>query len=482
MSLERIVLPNGNLPHIIQGGMGVAVSNWELARTVSMRRQLGVVSGTGIEVILARRLQDGDKNGKMREAMEKFPIGRIAEEVLERYFVEGGKNPDQNYKPVPFPKLKQEGKNLMLNNRRLEELIILANFVEVHLAKEGHDGIVGINLLYKVQHMMPQSLYGAMLADVDAVLIGAGIPKPVPDVLDALVQGEKISMPFHVTGGKDYTLNFNPLEVMGEQLDVRRPDFIGIITNQTGMRGLPNADGYVFENPSAGGHNAPPRNKGELNDLHEPDYGKKDEINMEMVHQILSRRNDPQSFWFAGGYANRLHEAFAEGAAGVQIGTPFAFSKESGIELEHKLRIREVIRGGAEVFSDARASPTGFPFQVLSLEGSLSENGIYTGRERVCDQGYLLEFFENGEKVESRCASELERKYISKGGNELELGNRKCICNALISLAGFPSTRKGGYKEPILVTSGKDTSFVKTLMHKLGDYTANDVIDLILEK
>jgi len=479
MSLERIILPHGGLPHIIQGGMGVAVSNWELARTVSKRGQLGVVSGTGIEVILARRLQDGDKDGKMRKAISKFPVDRIAEEVLNKYFIEGGKNPDKNYKPTPFPKLKQDSKNLILNNRHLEELIILANFVEVHLAKENHNGLVGINLLYKVQHMMPQSLYGAMLADVDAVLIGAGIPKPVPDALDVLVNGDLVSMPFPVTSGTDYNLQFNPSEVMGKCIEVRRPDFIGIITTQTGMRGLPNADGYVFENPTAGGHNAPPRIKGELNEFGEPDYGEKDKINMKMVHQILSRRDNPQPFWFAGGYANKLFEAFTEGAAGVQIGTPFAFSRESGIELEHKLRIREAILNDAEVFADPRASPTGFPFQVLSLEGSLSENGIYTGRERICDKGYLLEFFEQEESVKSRCASEPRKIYIGKGGIETELDKRKCICNALISLAGFPSIRKDGYVEPALITSGKDTSFVETLMYRFGDYTANDVIDLI---
>ena len=34
------------LPTIIQGGMGVAVSNWRLARAVARAGQLGVVYGT----------------------------------------------------------------------------------------------------------------------------------------------------------------------------------------------------------------------------------------------------------------------------------------------------------------------------------------------------------------------------------------------------------------------------------------------------
>ncbi|HEY6553858.1 MAG TPA: nitronate monooxygenase, partial [Vicinamibacteria bacterium] len=46
-------------PQIIQGGMGVAVSSFGLARAVSREGQLGVVSGTALDVVLARRLQSG---------------------------------------------------------------------------------------------------------------------------------------------------------------------------------------------------------------------------------------------------------------------------------------------------------------------------------------------------------------------------------------------------------------------------------------
>ena len=42
---------------IIQGGMGVAVSDWRLAGAVSSEGQLSVVSGTDIDTVLVRRLQ-----------------------------------------------------------------------------------------------------------------------------------------------------------------------------------------------------------------------------------------------------------------------------------------------------------------------------------------------------------------------------------------------------------------------------------------
>ncbi|MEP6999525.1 MAG: hypothetical protein ABI969_03545 [bacterium] len=51
-----------------------------------------------------------------------------------------------------------------------DQISMIANFVEVWLAKDKHDGVVGINLLTKVQMPILASLYGAMLAGVDYVI------------------------------------------------------------------------------------------------------------------------------------------------------------------------------------------------------------------------------------------------------------------------------------------------------------------------
>jgi hypothetical protein len=47
------------VPRIIQGGMGIRISSWELARAVSQKGELGVISGTGIDTIMVRTLQNG---------------------------------------------------------------------------------------------------------------------------------------------------------------------------------------------------------------------------------------------------------------------------------------------------------------------------------------------------------------------------------------------------------------------------------------
>ncbi len=135
--------------------MGVGVSSWRLASAVAARGQLGVVSGTALDLVIARRLQDGDPDGSVRRALAAFPVPEVAQRVLTRYLRVGGRG-GSPYRPVPRPSLRP--------SRAAQELTVVANFVEVWLAKQGHDGQVGVNYLEKVQMATPAAAYGAMLA------------------------------------------------------------------------------------------------------------------------------------------------------------------------------------------------------------------------------------------------------------------------------------------------------------------------------
>lgn len=66
------------LPVLIQGGMGVAVSDWRLARAVSEAGHLGIVSSTALDAVMARRLQLGDPGGHIRRALAAFPVPEAA--------------------------------------------------------------------------------------------------------------------------------------------------------------------------------------------------------------------------------------------------------------------------------------------------------------------------------------------------------------------------------------------------------------------
>jgi len=171
-----------SIPPVIQGGMGVGVSGWPLARAVSRAGQLGVVSATCLDTVMVRRLQDGDPGGHTRRALAHFPSQDAVREVLDRYFLPGGRAAGQPYRRVPLPGVPLQPEN--------ERLTVMANFVEVWLAREGHGGTVGVNLLTKVQLQTLPGLYGAVLAGVHVVLMGAGIPRDVPQVLDRFAAGQ----------------------------------------------------------------------------------------------------------------------------------------------------------------------------------------------------------------------------------------------------------------------------------------------------
>jgi nitronate monooxygenase len=261
-------------PRIIQGGMGVGVSDWRLARAVSRCGQLGVVSGTALDVILARRLQSGDPDGHLRRAMKAFPVPGIAERVIAQYLVPGGRCPGTPFKPVPLHSY-QPSQGVTL-------LTVLANFVEVFLAKEGHDGIVGINYLDKIQTPTLPSLYGAMLAGVDYVIVGAGVPRHIPAILDRLARGEAVQMRLDVEGAasdEETLCQFDPRMVFGGPPPVlNRPYFLAIIASATlaitlARKCTGRVDGFIIEGPTAGGHNAPPRGPMQLSPSGEPVYG-----------------------------------------------------------------------------------------------------------------------------------------------------------------------------------------------------------------
>lgn len=468
-------------PLIIQGGMGAAVSDWRLARAVSAEGQLGVVSGTALDAILARRLQVGDPGGHMRRALAAFPIPEVANRIIERYFVEGGKPADGRFATKPMVSHKR--------SRKAEELLVASNFVEVFLAKEGHSNPVGINFLEKVQVPTIPSLYGAMLAGVDYVLMGAGIPRAIPGILDRLSEGFDTELKLDVKGATpqgDPYVRFSPREFTRGLIDkVHRPDFLAIVSSHVLAKMLATkasgeVNGFIVELPVAGGHNAPPRTRGQFNDRGEPIYGDRDEPNLEVIAAL------GKPFWLAGGYAEpeQITSALELGAVGVQVGTAFAFCVESGFTEPIKAEVVEKSRRHEiTVFTDAVASPTGFPFKVIELEDSLTNPRVYEKRERICDLGYLRHAYEREDHtIGWRCPSEPVDDYVRKGGDAADTVGRKCLCNALVANVGLPQVKRNGEIEPTLITSGDDaTNVARFAPQGSTEYSAADVIRYLLD-
>jgi NAD(P)H-dependent flavin oxidoreductase YrpB (nitropropane dioxygenase family) len=464
------------IPHVIQGGMGMGVSGNRLARTVAMCGGLGVVSGVATDTLLARRLQDGDPTGDLRRALAAHPDQELVAATITKFFRPEGRC-GAPYRPMLRLDVGQR--------RAAVQLVALGAFVEVWLAKEGHSGPIGINLLEKIQTHLPATLAGAMLAGVDVVLVGAGIPANLPRLINGLAKWEPVSYPIDVAEapeGAEFFVNLDPAEVLGRPTpQLHRPAFLAIVASHVlaqylARDPLTRPDGFVVEGPVAGGHNAPPRGKLTLDDDGDPIYGAADDANIDRLLAL----NLP--FWLAGGYGTpaRVDEALELGAAGVQVGTVFALSHESGFRGDVRLALRGRLADGVlRVRTDPAASPTGFPFKVAQLPGTIGETETYNKRVRECDMGYLREAYvrENG-NLSYRCPAEPVDAYLRKGGKEADTVGSKCLCNGLAADIGLAQVQGEGMLEAPLVTLGADLQGASLLLaeHPEG-WSAVDVVN-----
>ncbi|MEP6472189.1 MAG: nitronate monooxygenase [Gemmatimonadota bacterium] len=460
--------------------MGIGVSGWRLARAVSAAGQLGVVSLTAVDSLMVRRLQDGDAGGHLRRAMSRFPLPQIADGVLQRYFLPEGRPEGQPYKLLTMFS--------RTSGKRRQEVTMLAGFVEVELAREGHHGMVGANLLTKLQLPNLPLLYGAMLAGVDVILMGAGIPREIPGVLDALAAHRPVELRMDIeddSAGGSEVISFDPRQHWPEgQLPapLTRPRFLAIIASNSlatvlARKASGRVDGFVVEGSTAGGHNAPPRGAASFNEKGEPVYGERDAVDLSRLRELGI------PFWLAGGVGSpeSLVQAEAAGAAGIQVGTLFAYCDESGLSPEIKRSVLAAVsEGTVEVFTDPLASPTGYPFKVVRWPGDPT-GGQAEPRHRICDLGYLRSAYRREDGgIGYRCPAEPVADFVRKGGAESETVGRRCLCNGLMADVGFGQSRGDGRVEPPLVTSGDDLASLGRFLGGRSGYPARNVVEYLL--
>jgi NAD(P)H-dependent flavin oxidoreductase YrpB (nitropropane dioxygenase family) len=216
-----------------------------------------------------------------------------------------------------------------------------------------------------------------------------------------------------------------------------------------------------------------------LDATEQPVYGERDNADLVKIASL------GLPFWLAGGYGSpeRLSEALAAGAAGVQVGTLFALSRESGVtEPLREQLVRRLDDAELTVHNSAATSPTGFPFKVAQLPGTLSDAAATEARTRLCDLSYLREAYQRADgSVGFRCPAEPVHMYVRKGGAEADTIGRACLCNALTATVGLGQTRTNGYAELPLVTLGSDLSGASELRHTHpAGWGAAEAVDWLL--
>lgn len=481
--------------------MGVYISGWHLARAVSLPKsfvffwrcvswilnifgksyiygggQLGTVSGVALHRIVPRILQMGDPGGHIRRALSHFPFPAIARKVIEAFYVEGGIKKGTPFKAVPIFTINPT--HLLICTT------ICSNYAFVWLAKEKNPNPISINYLEKVAMPHVYAIFGAILAGVDFITMGAGIPLQIPKLIEDIVEGREATYRIPVIGKNitSYTMTFDAKKFFGSELPkMKKPGFIPIISSNLlaniFMKKLPPGSvfGFVVEEPTAGGHNAPPRKPiFDENGEPEPIYGEKDVVD----YPTLASLGVP--FWIGGSYASpeKLKWALSVGATGIQAGSIFALSEDSNMDPNIRKKIRKHgFEGTLIVKTDMRISPTSFPFKVVELEDTISKSEVYEARTRICNQSELVSLYERPDgKIGYRCSAEPVDQYVRKGGDPADTVGRGCLCNGLITTAEL-----GNEEEPPVVTLGDDVSFLPFLMKNTEDsYSADEAIKYLL--
>lgn len=457
-------------PVLIQGGMGAGVSNFEVARAVAKagekldQETLGVVSGTGLPHIMISRLRKGDQ--QTQGALYAFNP-EIADEIYTEYVV---RHPT---KILPTPEVLVNGSDRL--REKMTKLAVASAFVEVYLAKQGHNQPIGINMLEKIQPMILPTLLGAMLAGADYVIAGAGSPAQFKKVIDDLAHGRVAEYKMYIEGLKNgkredhmLTLDTTPYlpkkENDPERQVLKKPYFFAVLSSHIFIeRFADKIDGVIVEGFVAGGHNSPPRDKKRVDDLGQPVYGDRDIPDFKRIKDVCAQYEIP--FYLAGGWEGRLHEAQEEyNATGIQIGSPIAITEESGFTKNIKQQLRtHIVNGTLDVRTSGidALSPTDYPFKwVQHIKGTIAETAEEFSRR--CNKGYLRHYYwkENG-TIGSRCPADQIDIYVASvaAGEKDDVAEReirvarallaKCLCRELLTAIGY-----GDNGDPAIVTFG----------------------------
>jgi NAD(P)H-dependent flavin oxidoreductase YrpB (nitropropane dioxygenase family) len=503
---------------LIQGGMGVYVSNWRLARAVAMEQPgttAGTVSGTALDIVYVRLLQLGDPGGHVRRALAAFDAlfgVAIGQKIINHFFIDGGKAPAARFKNAPkhmvrlpngsdiLPAAQTPAPVALNMEPETVELLIASGFAEVWLARQGHSGRIFINFLHKVELPLIYTMYGAMLAGVDGIIVGAGNPDGLPAVCSRLAQHAPVTSELSVLyreSGETFQLTFDPRQVADGKLahqPLPRPAFLAIVSLENLVEALAHSqteapDGFIIEHHTAGGHNAGPQGPLKKDEKGQPIYGPEDEPDLQAIRQV------GLPFWLAGGYGSRekLAQALAVGATGVQVGSVFALSEESGLKSAYRSAILSELKqetDDSHLVLTTLFSPTGFPFKVVQLDDTLADQAVYANRLRVCDIGLLQQrglskpAADGTRRLFQRCPAAPLDDFVSKRGLPLNTTDRRCLCNGLLASVGLGQAglQNGEQKEePAIVTLGNHLDGIRRLSRNgQSPYWVHDVVTDIL--
>ena len=244
-------------------------------------------------------------------------------------------------------------------------------------------GSIAINCMVLVEKTYIPSIQGAIEGGVNAIVAGAGLPMTLPKIVG------------------DAQVALIPIISSARALK--------LICRRWNRHCNRTPDAVVLEGPLAGGHLG-----FKAEDISKPEF------QLEKIFgpvKEVAQKNGDFPVIVAGGIYS--HEDIVRwvnaGADGIQIGTRFAATHESGASKEFKDAIVAARAEDIEVAINP-GSPSGLPFRVIKTSPGYRQ-ALSRGRPLLCNKQYLLRKGKDGHLT---CPA-------------LESHEAFCICNALLS-------------------------------------------------
>lgn len=357
-----------------------------------------------------------------------FPPLIIKGKRIEIPIIQGGMGVGVSLSPLASAVAREGGLGIVSSagidrvvSKKLNKKLSIYEAVREELARaQAEGGVTGINVMVALMRDYEDTVKGAIDAGVDVIISGAGLPMTLPTIKSP---GDTALIPI-VSSARALELICRKWERSGY-----RPDAV------------------VLEGPLAGGH-----------------LGFKfDELTLEsnrLENLLPPVKETAQKYGdfpviVAGGIFTRedIFHFLDAGADGVQMGTRFLVTEESSATPEYK---RAVVDACEEdiIVTRRPGSPCGLPFRTIR-QAPMLVLAQKNARKPRCDKGYVLVRDRNG-------------GYLTCPANS-ESGDYFCICNGLLSSAGYNRDREeplytvgtNGYRIDRILT-------VKSLMNELA--------------
>jgi len=284
---------------IIQGGMGIGYSNYQLAGNVSKHGGLGVISSAGLDRVVGSRL---------KRSLTAKEAAKIEVEDAKKI---------SSQKPV------------------------------------------GINIMVAVTTQYEDSVLGAMDGGVDVIISGAGLPLQLPEIANSHPRKNSVALVPIVSSGRALRI---------------------IIKKWSRFNRVP--DAVIVEGPLAGGH---------IGWADKLDALKNESTLENLAEEVLVIANKHKIPVIAAGgiHDHQDIKKFIDlGCVGVQMGTRFLATFESGASEEYKKSLIACKKDDI-ILANSPGSPCGLLFRVIK-SAPFYEDALKQQRKPKCDKGYVL--------------------------------------------------------------------------------------------